>query len=74
MKFAHKIFIYWGKYAFIGSAAPISSTFGNIYQKDKMYSIEVPVQGQELDAELESESDSDDGEMKGKDADLFLFP
>lgn len=63
-------------YVFTGSAAPIKSTFGNIYQKDKMYSIEVPVQGQELDSESESESeqDSEDAAAKDRYADSFLLP
>jgi hypothetical protein len=39
-----------------------------------MYSIEVPVQGQELDSEAGPESDAGDGEMKDKDVDSFLFP
>jgi hypothetical protein len=39
-----------------------------------MYSIEVPVQGQELDSELESDQDSEDAAAKDRDADLFLLP
>ena len=43
-----------------------------------MYSIEVPLQGQELDSESDSESqseqDSDDAVTNDKDADLFLLP
>lgn len=31
-----------------GSAAPVQSTFGPPYQKDKMYSIEVPTTGEQV--------------------------